>query len=54
MFAKTSALDGKTEAELMQEINSTLLDRRRTSIFIAHRWVLMSFMICRVLMSLRT
>jgi ATP-binding cassette, subfamily B (MDR/TAP), member 7 len=41
MCGKTSALDGKTEAELMQEINSTLLDKRRTSIFIAHRCVLL-------------
>ncbi|THH18205.1 hypothetical protein EW146_g2748 [Bondarzewia mesenterica] len=33
----TSALDAHTETELMKNINSTLLDRSRTSIFIAHR-----------------
>ncbi|KAG9125318.1 Iron-sulfur clusters transporter atm1, mitochondrial [Ceratobasidium sp. 392] len=33
----TSALDSQTEVDLMRNINSTLLDRRRTSIFIAHR-----------------
>ncbi|EGO24189.1 hypothetical protein SERLADRAFT_448963 [Serpula lacrymans var. lacrymans S7.9] len=33
----TSALDGHTEAELMRSINTTLLDKARTSIFIAHR-----------------
>ncbi|ETW76251.1 ABC transporter [Heterobasidion irregulare TC 32-1] len=33
----TSALDAHTESELMKNINSTLLDRARTSIFIAHR-----------------
>lgn len=33
----TSALDSQTELELMRNINSTLLDRQRTSIFIAHR-----------------
>ncbi|KAF5363195.1 hypothetical protein D9758_008316 [Tetrapyrgos nigripes] len=33
----TSALDSHTEAELMRNINSTLLDNSRTSIFIAHR-----------------
>ncbi|EIW84389.1 P-loop containing nucleoside triphosphate hydrolase protein [Coniophora puteana RWD-64-598 SS2] len=33
----TSALDAHTEAALMRSINSTLLDRGRTSIFIAHR-----------------
>ncbi|KAI0258101.1 iron-sulfur clusters transporter ATM1 [Gloeopeniophorella convolvens] len=33
----TSALDAQTEAELMRNINATLLDRARTSIFIAHR-----------------
>lgn len=33
----TSALDVYTEAELMRNINATLLDRTRTSVFIAHR-----------------
>jgi len=33
----TSALDTHTETDLMRNINSTLLDRARTSIFIAHR-----------------
>ncbi|CAE6450499.1 unnamed protein product [Rhizoctonia solani] len=34
---KTSALDSQTEVDLMRNINSTLLDKQRTSIFIAHR-----------------
>jgi ABC transporter ATM len=34
---QTSALDAQTEAELMKNINATLLNRARTSIFIAHR-----------------
>ncbi|KAL5504325.1 ATM1 [Sanghuangporus vaninii] len=33
----TSALDARTEAELMKNIDSVLLDKGRTSIFIAHR-----------------
>jgi len=33
----TSALDSQTELELMRNINSALLDKARTSIFIAHR-----------------
>jgi ATP-binding cassette subfamily B (MDR/TAP) protein 7 len=33
----TSALDAKTEADLMRNIRENLLDRKRTSIFIAHR-----------------
>ncbi|RDB28574.1 Iron-sulfur clusters transporter ATM1, mitochondrial [Hypsizygus marmoreus] len=33
----TSALDAHTESELMKNINETLLDKARTSIFIAHR-----------------
>ncbi|KAG0696220.1 P-loop containing nucleoside triphosphate hydrolase protein [Suillus ampliporus] len=33
----TSALDAHTESELMRSINITLLDKARTSIFIAHR-----------------
>ncbi|GAA5902594.1 hypothetical protein JCM6882_009326 [Rhodosporidiobolus microsporus] len=33
----TSALDSTTEADLMRNINQTLLSRARTSIFIAHR-----------------
>ncbi|KAG8832559.1 Iron-sulfur clusters transporter atm1, mitochondrial [Serendipita sp. 399] len=33
----TSALDSHTETELMRNINSTLLNKKRTSIFIAHR-----------------
>ncbi|EJU05106.1 P-loop containing nucleoside triphosphate hydrolase protein [Dacryopinax primogenitus] len=33
----TSALDSQTEMELMKNINSTLLDKKRTSVFIAHR-----------------
>ncbi|GAA5924636.1 hypothetical protein JCM10213_000403 [Rhodosporidiobolus nylandii] len=33
----TSALDSTTEADLMRNINSTLLSKSRTSIFIAHR-----------------
>lgn len=36
-LTKTSALDGRTETELMKNINSILLDKSRTSIFIAHR-----------------
>ncbi len=30
-------MDAQTESELMKNINATLLDRARTSIFIAHR-----------------
>ena len=37
LTAQTSALDARTEAELMRNIDSTLLDKARTSIFIAHR-----------------
>jgi len=33
----TSALDAQTESELMRNINTILLDKARTSIFIAHR-----------------
>ncbi|CCM00119.1 uncharacterized protein FIBRA_02146 [Fibroporia radiculosa] len=33
----TSALDAHSEAELMRNINSLLTEKRRTSIFIAHR-----------------
>ncbi|TFK49716.1 P-loop containing nucleoside triphosphate hydrolase protein [Heliocybe sulcata] len=33
----TSALDAHTENEIMRSIDSTLLDKQRTSIFIAHR-----------------
>jgi len=33
----SSALDSKTEQELMRNINSLLLEKMRTSIFIAHR-----------------
>ncbi|KAF8324651.1 iron-sulfur clusters transporter ATM1 [Amanita rubescens] len=33
----TSALDAQTESELMKNINTVLLDKARTSIFIAHR-----------------
>ncbi|KAG6840312.1 hypothetical protein H0H93_004707, partial [Arthromyces matolae] len=33
----TSALDAHTETELMKNINTILLDKARTSIFIAHR-----------------
>ncbi|KZS92676.1 P-loop containing nucleoside triphosphate hydrolase protein [Sistotremastrum niveocremeum HHB9708] len=33
----TSALDSVTENELMRNVNETLLNRQRTSIFIAHR-----------------
>lgn len=33
----TSALDAHTESELMRNINNILLDKARTSIFIAHR-----------------
>lgn len=33
----TSALDAQTESELMKNINTILLDKSRTSIFIAHR-----------------
>ncbi|GAA5939371.1 ATP-binding cassette Fe/S cluster precursor transporter ATM1 [Sporobolomyces koalae] len=33
----TSALDSTTEADLMRNINQTLLSKARTSIFIAHR-----------------
>lgn len=35
--AQTSALDAHTETELMKNINDTLLNKARTSIFIAHR-----------------
>lgn len=34
---KTSALDVYTETELMRNINETLIDGTRTSVFIAHR-----------------
>lgn len=34
---QTSALDAQTESELMKNINTILLDKARTSIFIAHR-----------------
>jgi ABC-type multidrug transport system fused ATPase/permease subunit len=34
---KTSALDTYTEAELMRNINATLLSKKRTSVFIAHK-----------------
>ncbi|KAM0752478.1 P-loop containing nucleoside triphosphate hydrolase protein [Meredithblackwellia eburnea MCA 4105] len=33
----TSALDSTTEADVMRNINSTLVSRHRTSVFIAHR-----------------
>ncbi|KAM0791593.1 Iron-sulfur clusters transporter atm1, mitochondrial [Microbotryomycetes sp. NB124-2] len=33
----TSALDSSTEADLMRNINSTLLSKHRTAIFVAHR-----------------
>lgn len=33
----TSALDSTTEADLMRNINATLLSKSRTSVFIAHR-----------------
>lgn len=33
----TAALDAQTESELMKNVNATLLDSARTSIFIAHR-----------------
>jgi ABC-type nitrate/sulfonate/bicarbonate transport system ATPase subunit len=36
-FGQTSALDAHTESELMRNINNILLDKARTSIFIAHR-----------------
>lgn len=34
---QTSALDVYTETELMRNINETLIDGTRTSVFIAHR-----------------
>jgi ATP-binding cassette, subfamily B (MDR/TAP), member 7 len=37
VFVKTSALDAHTESELMRNINNILLEKSRTSIFIAHR-----------------
>jgi ABC transporter ATM len=37
MLEQTSALDAHTESELMRNINTVLLDKARTSIFIAHR-----------------
>ena len=37
-FLKTSALDSRTEAELMRNVNNILAEKSRTSIFIAHRW----------------
>lgn len=37
--SQTSALDSTTEADLMRNINSTLLSKQRTSVFIAHRYV---------------
>lgn len=37
ILLQTSALDSQTEADLMRNINSVLLDKARTSIFIAHR-----------------
>jgi ABC transporter ATM len=33
----TSALDTYTEADVMRNINTTLLDKKRTSVFVAHR-----------------
>lgn len=36
---QTSALDSRTETELMKNINNILLNKARTSIFIAHRFV---------------
>lgn len=36
-LVQTSALDTRTESELMRNINETLLTGARTSIFIAHR-----------------
>ena len=40
MILQTSALDARTETELMKNIDLVLSDRKRTSIFIAHRSVL--------------
>jgi len=37
ILRQTSALDAHTESELMRNINTILLDKARTSIFIAHR-----------------
>jgi ATP-binding cassette subfamily B (MDR/TAP) protein 7 len=37
VYTQTSALDAQTESELMRNINTILLDKARTSIFIAHR-----------------
>ena len=34
---QTSALDAHTEAKVMENINSILFEKARTSIFIAHR-----------------
>ncbi|KAJ5769860.1 uncharacterized protein N7511_001911 [Penicillium nucicola] len=36
-YTKTSALDTYTEQALLQNINSILKERRRTSVFVAHR-----------------
>lgn len=36
-FGQTSALDTYTEADVMRNINSSLLDSKRTSVFVAHR-----------------
>lgn len=33
----TSALDTYTETDLIRNVNATLLDKHRTSVFIAHR-----------------
>lgn len=33
----TAALDTYTETDLMRNVNATLLDKHRTSVFIAHR-----------------
>lgn len=34
---QTSALDTYTEADVTRNINNTLLDKQRTSVFVAHR-----------------
>lgn len=36
-FLQTSALDTYTEADVARNINNVLLDKQRTSVFVAHR-----------------
>lgn len=37
LYVQTSALDTYTEADVTRNINNVLLDKHRTSVFVAHR-----------------